>query len=235
MGGGNNAGMRAAGGSRYWLLLNSDAWVMRGLDDLVAFADAHPRAAVVGPRLRNPDGSLQRSVRGEPTLWRLASEYLYLRKLAPRSDALNAFYGGGFDHGSSREVESLYGAALLVRREAADEVGLFDETFFMFSEETDWLHRFREAGWQVWFSPAAEITHLGGASHGGRLYAENLKGILRYLAKHRGPAYAERARLLLLWSLRLRGLVLRGARGDRFRQGARLLESGGVETLLRSG
>ena len=80
----------------------------------------------------------------------------------------------------------------------------------MFSEETDWLHRFRAAGWQVWFSPSAEVVHLGGASHGGRLYAENLRGILRYLTKYRGPRYAERARLLLLWSLRLRALVLAG-------------------------
>ena len=231
MGGGNNAGMRAAAG-RYWLLLNSDAWVKGGLQALVAFADAHPRAAVVGPRLLNPDGSLQRSVRSEPTLWRLATEYLFLRRLAPRTRVLNDFYGGGFDHASSREVESLYGAALLVRREAADQVGLFDERFFMFSEETDWLHRFRAVGWQVWFSPAAEVVHLGGASHGGRLYAENVRGILRYLDKHRGPRYAERARLLLLWSLRLRALLFRGERGERYRAGVEMLESGNVPDLL---
>src|SRR5579871_3672879 len=132
MGGGNNTGMRSAGG-RYWLLLNSDAWAKPGaVDALAAFADAHPRAAVVGPRLSNPDGSLQRSVRGDPTLWRLATEYLFLRKLGPRTDVFNAFYGGGFTYDVPREVESLMGAALLVRREAADEVGLFDEAFFMF-------------------------------------------------------------------------------------------------------
>jgi len=232
MGGGNNAGMRSAGG-RYWLLLNSDAWVVGdGLDALVSFADAHPRAAVVGPRLSNPDGTLQRSVRGEPTLWRLATEYLFLRKLAPRSRALNAFYGGGFAHDEAREVESLYGAALLVRREAADEVGRFDENFFMFSEETDWLHRFRAAGWQVWFFPGTEVVHVGGASHGGRLYVENLRGILRFLAKHRGVAYAERARRLLLWSLRLRVLLFRGERGRSYRDGVRFLAAGDVASLL---
>src|SRR5579871_1567942 len=85
MGGGNNTGMRATGG-RYWLLLNSDAWLVGdAIERLAAFADAHPRAAVVGPRLSNPDGSLQRSVRGDPSVWRLATEYLFLRKLAPRS------------------------------------------------------------------------------------------------------------------------------------------------------
>jgi N-acetylglucosaminyl-diphospho-decaprenol L-rhamnosyltransferase len=232
MGGGNNAGMRTAGG-RYWLLLNSDAWVVGdALERLVAFADANPRTAVVGPRLRNPDGSLQRSVRGEPTLWRLATEYLFLRKLAPRTRALNAFYAGDFDHSSTREVESLYGAALFVRREAADQVGLFDEAFFMFSEETDWLHRFRAAGWSVVFYPDAEVVHVGGASHGGRLFIENLRGILRFVAKHRGLREAERARLLLLWSLRLRGLVFRGERGASYREGVRFLASGDVPALL---
>ena len=233
MGGGNNTGMRAAGG-RYWLLLNSDAFLAAGdtLERLVAFADAHPRAAVVGPRLANPDGTLQRSVRGEPTLWRLATEYLFLRKLGPRTRAFNAFYGGGFDYRSAVQVESLQGAALLVRRQAADEVGLFDEAFFMFSEETDWLHRFRRAGWQVWFTPDAEVVHLGGASHGGGLYVENLRGILRFLAKNRGATEAARARLLLLWSLRLRALLFRGERGARYADGASFLASGDVPALL---
>jgi GT2 family glycosyltransferase len=232
MGGGNNAGLRAAS-SRYVLLLNSDAWVVGdAVDRLAAFADAHPRAAVVGPRLLNPDGSLQRSVRGDPTVWRLATEYLFLRKLGPRTRALNAFYGAGFEHDQPREVESLFGAALLVRGEATEEVGLFDESFFMFSEETDWLYRFRRAGWQVWFTADAEVVHLGGASHGGRLYVENLRGILRFLAKNRGPRDAERARRLLLWSLRLRSVVFRGDRGRSYRDGARFLASGDVPKLL---
>ena len=232
MGAGNNAGMRVARGD-WFFLLNSDAWVLGdGLERLVAFAESRPDAAVVGPRLRNPDSTLQRSVRGEPTLWRLATEYLGIRKLVPRSGRLNAFYAGDFDHESVREVESLYGPALLVRRDAADAVGLFDEAFFMFSEETDWLHRFRSAGWKVLFFPGAEIAHVGGASHGGRLSVENLRGILRFLAKHRGVGYAERARILLLWSLRARGLVFRGERGVRYREGARFLASGDVSTLL---
>src|SRR5436190_10848303 len=118
-----NTGIARTSG-RYVLLLNADAWLDDdALDALVTFADANPGAAVVGPRLRNPDGTLQRSVRGFPTLWRLATEYLFLRKLAPRSRLLNSFYGGGFAHDAPRRVESLHGAALLVRREAADAVG----------------------------------------------------------------------------------------------------------------
>jgi N-acetylglucosaminyl-diphospho-decaprenol L-rhamnosyltransferase len=177
----------------------------------------------VGPRLSNSDGSLQRSVRGFPTLWRLATEYFFLRKVAPRSRLLNAFYAGGFDHDERREVEWLMGACFLVRREAIEQVGLLDEEFFLFSEETDWLYRFRVAGWQVWFLPEAEFVHVGGATHGGRMFAENVKGHLRFFAKHRGRREAERARRLLLVALRLRGLVFRGERGRMYRDAARSL------------
>jgi N-acetylglucosaminyl-diphospho-decaprenol L-rhamnosyltransferase len=226
MGAGNNAGMRVAD-ARYFFLLNSDAWVVGdGLDELVRFADAHADAAVVGPKLLNEDGSLQRSVRGEPTLWRLSTEYLYLRKLAPHTDLLNPLYVGGFDHTTAREADWLSGAALLVRSAATDVVGLFDESFFMFGEEVDWLTRFRGAGWKVYFDPAAEVVHVGGASHGGNLYVENVRGHLRWFAKHRGPREAERARLLLLWGVRLR-------RGPQYREAQRFLQSGSADELIR--
>ena len=222
--------------SRWVLLLNADAWLAEGaLDRLVAFADSRPRAAVVGPRLRNPDGTLQGSVRGVPTLWRLATEYFFLRKLAPRSSVLNAFYAGGFDYDEVREVEVVMGACMLVRREAIEEVGPCDEDYFLFSEETDWCYRFREAGWEVVFFPGAECTHVRGAAHGGRLYRENLRGHLLFLTKHGGPKTAERARRLLLVSLRLRALVFRGGRRRAYREGADWLASGDAASLVSSG
>ena len=232
MGGGNNTGMRVARG-RYFLLLNSDAWIVAdGLSRLVEFADAHPDAAVVGPRLLNTDGTLQRSVRGFPTAWRLATEYFFLRKLAPRSRLLNSFYAGGFAHDEVREADWLYGACLLVRRDATDSVGLFDEDFFLFSEEVDWCYRFRQAGWKVLFFPGAEAVHVGGASHGGRMYTENLRGHLRFFAKHHGLRQAERVRRLLAIALRLRGLVFRGERGRQYREAARWISSGPAQSLL---
>jgi len=218
---------------RYVLILNADAWLVGdSLERLVEFADSRPWAALVGPRLSNPDGSLQRSVRGFPTTWRLATEYLGLRKLAPRSSALNAFYAGGFDHDEVREVDFVMGACMLVRRGAIDEVGPLDEDFFLFSEETDWCFRFRQAGWSVVFYPGAECVHVRGASHGGRLYRENLRGHLRFLAKHRGERAAERARRLLRLALRVRGLLFRGKRGGAYRDAARWLGSGSVAELL---
>jgi GT2 family glycosyltransferase len=214
-------------------LLNADAWVVDdGLERLVSFLDAHPQAGLVGPLLRNPDGSLQRSVRGFPTRWRLATEFWFLRKLAPRSETFNGFYAGSFAHDREREVEWLMGAALLVRKQAIAEVGGLDEDFFLFSEEVDLQYRLAEAGWERWFTPAAEVTHVGGASHGGRLFKELLRGHLRFFAKHRGAAEAERVRTLLERSLRARGVVFRGARGEGYRAGARWLASGAVPELL---
>jgi GT2 family glycosyltransferase len=227
-----NTGIARTDG-RYVLLLNADAWLDPGaLDALVAFADARPDAAVVGPRLRFPDGRLQRSVRGFPTLWRLATEFLFLRRLAPGTRALNAFYGGGFDHGEVHEAEVVMGAVWLVRRAAIDEVGPADDAFFLFSEETDWAYRFREAGWKVVFFPGAGATHVYAASHKGLLFVENLRGQLRFLRKHRGIPYAEHARRLLLVALRLRGALYRGERGRMYREGAAWLASGRVGELL---
>jgi len=232
LGAGWNVGIRETE-SRYVLLLNADAWLLGdALARLVAFADGRPRAAVVGPRLLNPDGTLQRSVRGFPTLWRLATEYFFLRKLAPGTRALNAFYAGGFDHDEVREAEVVMGACMLVRRDAIDEVGPLDEAFFLFSEETDWCYRFRQAGWDVLFFPAAECVHVRGAAHGGRLYRENLRGHLRFLRKHDGARTAERARRLLLAALRLRGVLFRGERGRVYRETAGWLASGSAVELL---
>jgi N-acetylglucosaminyl-diphospho-decaprenol L-rhamnosyltransferase len=222
-----NRGIRETSGD-YVLILNADAWAVGdAVGRLAAFADAQPRAAIVGPRLVYPDGRLQPSVRGFPTPWRLATEYLFLRKLAPRSRALNAFYGAGFDHASARQADFVMGACMLARRSAIDAVGFLDEDFFLFSEETDWAYRFREAGWQVWFTPDAEFVHVAGAVHGGRMFRENIRGSLRFIAKHEGLRAAERARLVLL-----AGCVLRIPRDRQFASLARWLARSRVPALL---
>jgi N-acetylglucosaminyl-diphospho-decaprenol L-rhamnosyltransferase len=208
-------------------LLNSDAWVLGdAIARLRAFGDAHADAAVVAPRLLNPDGTVQRSVRGFPTLWRLATEFFFLRKLAPRSRVLNAFYAGDFDHDDAREVEWLMGAAMLVRRAAVEEVGGVDEGFFMFNEESDWMYRFARAGWRVWFVPEAEVVHVGGGStkrEWGRMFTTQVQSHVRYVRKHHGDGAAVRTRAMLVASLALRGLVFRGERGRMYREAARAL------------
>jgi N-acetylglucosaminyl-diphospho-decaprenol L-rhamnosyltransferase len=234
-----NAGLAVASGSRL-LLMNADAWPLPGgLEGLLRVGDAEPSAGILGPRLVRPDGTLQPSVRGFPTPWRLATEYLFLRWLAPRSRALNAFYGAGFDHRSRHEAEFLVGAVLLVRRQLLDEVGGFDESFFMFNEEVDLCYRARAAGWRVLFCPEAEFIHVGGASTSqvwGSMYREQLRSHLRFLAKHDGFREAERARRILAAAMGFRAAVFsltrRPERRNLSLDAARWLRSGGVETLL---
>ena len=226
-------GIEAVSPSRWVLILNADAWLTGdALARMVAIGDANPEAAVVAPKLLNPDGSLQRSVRGFPTRWRLATEYYYLRKLGRRTEALNAFYGAGFDHASEREVECVMGACLLVRNAAIDEVGLPDPSFFLFSEEVDWLYRFAQAGWKTLFTPEARCVHVGGASHGGRLYRDNLRGHMRFFLKHHGPEEAEQVRRLLRRGTAIRGRLVRGQAGSIYRDAARWLGSGDVRSLI---
>jgi N-acetylglucosaminyl-diphospho-decaprenol L-rhamnosyltransferase len=237
----NNVGMDAARGDLF-LLLNSDAWpVGDAIERLEAFAAARPRAGIVGPRLSNPDGSLQRSVRGWPTPWRLATEYLFLRRLGRRTRALNAFYGAGFDHESVRVVEVVKGAVMLVRRDAYEATGGFDPSFFMYGEEMDLCFRVGRAGWEVVFDPGAEFVHVGGVSTGARwgerpsfgpMRREQLRGHLRFVAKHEGARSAERARHVLAAGLRLRAALFRGEAGRAYGEAAAWLRSGSAAELL---
>jgi N-acetylglucosaminyl-diphospho-decaprenol L-rhamnosyltransferase len=238
-GGALNAGIALASGQRL-LLLNADTWPLpHAVERLVEFAEREPSAGVVGPRLLDSDRKLQPSVRGFPTLWRLATEYLFLRWLAPRSRALNAFYGSGFDHGSRREVDFVVGAVMLVRRQMLDEIGGFDASFFMFNEEVDLCYRARKSGWRVVFWPGSEFVHVGGASTAAvwpHMYREQLRSHLRFLAKHHGLREAERARKLLATAMRIRAFVF-GVLGRRERRALSLdaaawLQSGDTSALL---
>jgi GT2 family glycosyltransferase len=238
-----NRGIGLASGT-YLIVMNSDAWPQgEAVERLAAFAESEPRVGIAGPRLLNPDGTLQPSVRGFPTLWRLATEYLLLRWLAPRSRLLNSFYGAGFDHGSRRDAEFLVGAVLLVRRETLDEIGGFDEHFFMYNDEVDLCYRARAAGWNVVFWPEAEFVHVGGASTvrtpaWPQMYREQLRSHIRFLDKHRGLQEAERARKLIAMAMLLRALVFAVlARPERRRlslDAARWLRSGDARTLLEA-
>jgi hypothetical protein len=229
---GVNAGVRATSGA-YVLLLNPDAWpVEDAVARLVGYVAEHDDVGAVGPQLRNPDGSPQASIRGFPTVWRLATQYLFLARLAPRSAGLNAFYGGGRSPAETQDVEFLTGACLLVRRRAFDEVGPFDESFFMFAEEADWCFRCREHGWRVVYVPGAEAVHVGGTSTAASqpaewAYREQERSHLRFLAKHAGRRSAERARWLIV-----AGYLLRAAFGP---HGQKSVYLGTANWLARTG
>lgn len=157
----NNQGARLAAG-RYLLLLNPDTeFPPAGLATLVHFADAHPDAAVIGPRLLNADGTQQRSAwRGFPSQGTALADALYLWKL-PWLPISRASELTPNELRLPQPVDHLLGACLLIRRAAWESIGPLDERFFLFLEETDWCRRARAAGWQVLYTPEPGITHFG--------------------------------------------------------------------------
>jgi GT2 family glycosyltransferase len=199
----NNQALAVAEG-RYAVLLNSDTIVLDGaLDKLIRFADAHPEAAAVGPRVLNSDMSLQRTCFMFPSILNLALASTHLYKIFGR----NRFFGrermGDWQRDSVREVDVVTGCCIIVRRRYMEQVGMLDEDYFMYGEETDWCYRFRQAGYKVLFTPEAQIIHLGGASSRRIAAAMSLQlkaSILLFFKKHRGRvAYVTACMLVCCW------------------------------------
>ena len=160
-GGGLNQGIAVARG-RYILVLNQDIVLRPGaLTELVAFAGAHPDAGVVGGRLEYEDGRFQHSAFRFPD-WKQAF-FGFFDGLVPLDSEINGRYP---DAQLSRpfETEHLLGACMLFRREALDQVGLFDSAFFMYYEETDLCVRLHTAGWRNYYLPTARVMHVSAAS-----------------------------------------------------------------------
>ncbi len=160
----NNQAMKVAEG-RYVLLLNSDAFVdANTLDAMVQFMDEHHEAGMSSCKLLYEDRSLQRSCATFPTL---ATEFfiaLGLDKLFPKSKVFGKYLMTDWDYNTTRQVDVIMGAFMLVRRELITKIGMMDESFFMYSEEVDWCYRFMAAGAKVFFYPEVTCVHLWGGS-----------------------------------------------------------------------
>jgi hypothetical protein len=196
----NNQAYEASRGADV-LLLNSDTLVAPGqLEKLVSFLDAHPRAGIVGPKLLNPDGSFQLSATPFIQPWDVYYEYArFPRTLQPRAQkAPRRLYP--FEPWRAMAVDYVIGAVFLIRRAVIDQIGLMDDQFFMYGEEQDWCWRAKEAGWEVWFDPEAEVTHLGGQSTAQvpyRMLAHRFVSSFRILGKHQGAGAVALTRGLL--------------------------------------
>lgn len=152
--------------------LNSDAWPeARCLATLVQRAEIVPRAAAVAPLLLRPDGALEHSTLPFPSARVALMTATGAQRLLPRR-ANRMLLEGAWMHDVPRSVDWAVGAALLMRREALDDVGPFDERFFMYVEDLEWCWRAHERGWEVWFEPAAVVRHIGNVSGAAR-YGEN--------------------------------------------------------------
>ena len=173
-------------------LLNSDAWPEPGaIGALVAAAERNPNAAAVAPRIERPDGTLEHSTHPFPSVrlaWLLATRN---GRIAPeRGEEL--MLEGWWKHDRARRIDWAVGAALLIRREALDDVGGLDERFFMYTEDVEWAWRARRRGWEIVFEPSAVVRHVGNASgekrYGGARTRAYLKNTYRFFAREHGIA-----------------------------------------------
>lgn len=188
----NNVAIPQGGGDAV-LLLNPDATVLpETIAALVAVLDAHPRAAACGPRILNPDGTLQSCGYPFPTLWREVRQ-------SRRVNQLLALALGPLPAARppvvSSEVDWCDGACLMVRRAALDQVGLLDEQYFLYGEELDWCFNAHRAGWTIAVAPEVSATHHRGQSSVGNTPAVDARLVetrLRYYRKNHGlgTAYA---------------------------------------------
>jgi N-acetylglucosaminyl-diphospho-decaprenol L-rhamnosyltransferase len=165
--------------------------------------DRHDAAAWVVPKFQYEDGSLQTSVGDLPTL----SEALLGRQVARRRapGSASGFWWDGWSHDEERQVGRAFECAYLIRRAAVDQVGRQDERYFLDWEGLDWADRFRRQGWEIWFSPASEVLHLGGTSRRQvpfRSIVLQHKGMYLYFADRRPKA----ARPLLVIAFGARAL-----------------------------
>jgi GT2 family glycosyltransferase len=159
----NNKGLRASRG-KYVLSLNNDAVVRPGaLDILIDFLESHPESGACGPKILNPNGSLQGQCRrGFPTPMSALYYFLRLHRLFPRNRKFGHYLMTHLDPDRTSEVDSLSGACMMVRRDVMDRVGLMDESFTMYGDDLDWCYRIKQAGWKVHYVPQAIIVHHGG-------------------------------------------------------------------------
>lgn len=207
----NNQAMQMASGE-YFLLLNSDAFVEpEAVPALVSYARSHPDIGAAGPRLLNGDGTLQLSCFRYPSPLGVWLEQLWVSALLPNHPVLGYYRRWGHDR--ERLVDFVIGACLLVRREAYKQVGGFDDSFFMYQEETDWQRRMHNRGWKIGFTPDAQVTHLGGASGASekaKISGHFFDSMDHYLHKHYGLAGLLSLRLSMLIGCFLRLILWLG-------------------------
>ena len=180
-----NNGAASIAQGQFWLLLNPDTIVHPGaLDALVRYLASQPRVAGVGPRLVNLDGSLQPSIERLPSLFREWWRLFHLDHLYPVSQ-----YGQRvLTSHAPQQVEVITGACLLLRADVVRAIGLFDEDYFVYSEEIDLCDRLGQAGWEVHWLPEAAVTHASGRSTSqvaDQMFLELYRNKIKFFRKRR--------------------------------------------------
>jgi GT2 family glycosyltransferase len=193
--GGINRAMRAAGTAGAYLVLNPDLSVEAGSVLALRERMSVSGAGVVVPVLLDDDGSVYPSLRREPSIAGAVGDALMGSRFAGRPDWLAEMDFDAESYVHAHRLHWATGAALLIRSDVAESVGEWDEDYFLYSEETDYLHRVREAGASVWFEPLARMRHSrGGSGSSPALDALMAVNRIRYVRKYHSAGYARRFR-----------------------------------------
>lgn len=171
------------------LLLNPDTVVLPGaISAMRQVLAENPKAGIIGPRLLNADGSLQPSVRALPGWAVLLFFLLKLNRFWPNARLWREYVQRDFNYTRQQPAAQVMGAAFLIRSKTAQEIGGLDEKFWLWFEEVDYCKRAAQAGWEVWYTPTAQIIHFGGVSFGQwgswRRYGQFMRSAARYAHKH---------------------------------------------------
>jgi hypothetical protein len=197
----NNQGLARSQG-RYLLLLNPDTeTVGDALVTMLRYVEANAEVGALGPKLVNPDGSIQSSRRRFPTFATALVESTVMQEWWQDNRVLRRYYMADTPDNAIQRVDWVVGACLLVRRQTYEQVGGLDEGFFMYSEELDWCRRIKAAGWEIVYLPTAAVIHHEGKSSeqvvpARHVYFQSSK--VRYFRKHHGAFQAEALRWFLL-------------------------------------
>jgi N-acetylglucosaminyl-diphospho-decaprenol L-rhamnosyltransferase len=187
----SNQGIEASRG-RYILLLNNDT-IVNGpsFDAMVKFLDEHSRTGAVGGKLLNPDGTIQACYNNFPTLW---EDFMLNSRLG---ELIRPGYPAVMSGDEIKSVDWLGSACLMVRRSALDEIGLLDESYFIYGDETDLQYRLKKAGWEIYYLPGSTTVHYGGRSMNRWSRRKMvLRGKLLFYQKHYGAVRTFLLRIL---------------------------------------
>lgn len=195
----NNRALKVAKGE-YMLLLNSDTLVHGDvLERSLSYMRDNGHVGAMGCRVLNADKTLQHSTSQFPSFFNLMLQTLGLDRISA-IPFLQRYRMLNWNRDTTRIVDTVSGCYMMVRRDCIDEVGLLDEDFFFFGEETDWCRRMRTAGWDIAFAPVGEITHFGGGSSGSLNHKRDLmltEATVRLHLKHGGVLAASTVFILL--------------------------------------
>jgi GT2 family glycosyltransferase len=159
---GVNQGIRLSR-ARYACLLDSDTLLIENaFEPLVRFMDEHPEVAVCGPKLLNPDGSVQHHIRSFASLGVFFLQTLNWHKLFPNSRLMNRYYNTDFDYSQAQPVESIGTSAYVIRRSTWEAVGLLDERFRWAMPDLAYNYTLHQKGYKLFYTPCAEVVHFGG-------------------------------------------------------------------------